>query len=213
MLTASNQLDGAANTCQRVPGKGMCLDFFIMNCAIAGLGGDCRGFDRDATFGNSRVQMYLNPITKDYELKFSCTRIVLLNQPLATVCDSAAVFVPARDVVFTPDGGTAFFVSLQFANNACKYINEALCPSISAQLHFVQDAAAPAGWRVTWIRDGFPSMGVYSRNASDTGFDTVVEDPQKVFTGVQSIRALAGEIRSAGSNVPPPDNPNNCSVS
>lgn len=48
-------------------------------------------------------------------------------------------------------------------------------------------------------------MGVYIRNTANTAWDTALEDAQKTRTGVGTLRALAGQIRSKGYNYPPPD--------
>ncbi|MEO5816899.1 MAG: hypothetical protein ABIT20_16640 [Gemmatimonadaceae bacterium] len=215
MEAAVLQLETADNSCERVAGKPVCIDFFIMNCTLLLVGeGDCRGFDPDAKFSNSRVQMYLNPETKIWEVIYNCTRFVVAGQPVVSMCDSAAVFDPTRDVHVTSTGTDAFLVEMQFLNNACASIPKPLCPPpINASVNFTRNAAAPGGWQVNFVRDGFPSMGIYSRNATDTGFDVVKEDPQKTRNGINAMRALAGQIRSEGSNVPPPDNPNECEVS
>ena len=213
METGVQELESVESSCKKVVGKPLCLDFFIMNCTLLLVGeGDCRGFDSDAEFSNSRVQLYLDPESLSFTAKYSCTRFAIPGQPSFPVCDSARVYDPDRDVQIERVGADSFMVSVEFLNNACARIRS-VCPAINASIYFARNAAAPGGWHVTFVRDGFPSMGVYSRNAADTGFDTVMEDPQKTRNGLNAMRALAAEIRSQGSNVPPPANPNECIVS
>jgi hypothetical protein len=45
------------------------------------------------------------------------------------------------------------------------------------------------------------------RNATDFGWDTVREDEQKTASGVNALRALAGEIWSKGYHYPLPCSP------
>lgn len=45
---STSTLESADATCKPTNGKKMCIDFFIMNCALAGFQGDCRDFDRNA---------------------------------------------------------------------------------------------------------------------------------------------------------------------
>jgi hypothetical protein len=77
-------------------------------------------------------------------------------------------------------------------------------PFIDGTVWFRANASAPGGFEIKFDRDGFPSMGVYTRNAADTDWLTAKEDPQKTKWGVNAIRALAGQIRSKGYNYPPP---------
>ena len=54
---STSSLESADATCKPTNGKKMCIDFFIMNCALAGFQGDCRDFDRNADYESSRVQL------------------------------------------------------------------------------------------------------------------------------------------------------------
>jgi len=125
--------------------------------------------------------------------------------------DSVRTFHPDSDVTIRGTGGASFAIDMKFTNNACAHFTS-VCPSINATVNFSPDASYPGGWHVTFDRDGYPSMGVYKRNAADTGFDTVKEDPQKVHNGVLGMLALAGAIRSSGANAPAPANPLGCYV-
>jgi hypothetical protein len=75
-LTASG-LETANASCEPTNGKQMCVDFFITNCAIGGFGGDCRDFDPNANHVSSRVQLYINPNTMIWELKYNCSSLVM----------------------------------------------------------------------------------------------------------------------------------------
>ena len=45
-------LETAEASCKEVAGKPMCFDFFIMNCALGPIQGDCRDFDKNADFSS-----------------------------------------------------------------------------------------------------------------------------------------------------------------
>jgi hypothetical protein len=199
-------LEAAAASCKPTNGKKMCVDFFIMNCWFVVGTGDCRGFDRNADYANSRVQVYIDPATSVWEVKYNCTTVLnpLNNPPFSTLCDSADVFDPTRDVNITPDANGWFELTMSFRNNACIWRDQPGCPAIDARVRYRANAAAPGGYEVQWVRDGFPSMGVYVRNAANTDWDVAAEDAQKTRRGITAIRALAGEIRTKGYNYPPP---------
>lgn len=208
-------LETADAACKPTNGKKLCVDFFIMNCHIWIIGlGDCRDFDKDAEYESSRVQLYLNPNTMAWEAKFNCSIAMLPTSPLFpyvtphSFCDSAQVFNPNEDVLTTqPDASGWRTVTMKFKSPACIRRNNGVCPAIDALISSRPNAAADGGYELTWDRDGFPSMGVYARNAADTGWNTVKEDAQKTRDGVTAIRALAGQIRSKGYNYPPPSSP------
>lgn len=207
-------LETATASCVPTNGKMICIDFFIMNCKLLVVqAGDCRGFDPDADYSSSRVQLYLNPVTQDIEVKYNCSKFVIPNPAqsggpdwvITAVCDSADVFNPATDLHKTPPDANGWqTVSMSFRNNACIRRLDFLCPAINAIIWLRQDASAPGGFQVAWDRDGFPSMGIYARNSSDTGWETVKEDAQITRDGVRALRALAGKVRSRGYNYPTP---------
>ncbi len=210
-LTASS-LETANASCKPTNGKQMCVDFFITNCAVGGFAGDCRDFDRNADYLSSRVQLYINPQTMIWEVKFNCSSMVISDQSqpngnriISTFCDSAQVFHPTEDVLTTPPDANGWrTVTMHFRNNACIRRLDFACPAIDAQIAFRPNAAADGGYELTYNRDGFPSMGVYTRNATDTGWEKVKEDRQKTQASITAIRALAGQIRSKGYNFPAP---------
>jgi hypothetical protein len=122
------------------------------------------------------------------------------------------VYNPATDTqAFPPDAEGFTRIEMKFRNNACKYVGNSNCPAIDATIWFKANPSAPGGYEIRWDRDGFPSMGVYVRNAADTDWLVAKEDPQKTKSGINAIRALAGRIRSKGYNYPPPGNqPEGC---
>ncbi len=207
----SSSLESVDASCKPTNGKKMCIDFFIMNCAIIIFEGDCRSFNSNAEYESSRVQFYINPNTMGWEVKYNCSSVVVPNPMtggnwvMHTFCDSAQVFNPSEDVKITqPDANGWRSAELIFRNNVCSRRMINLCLPITAKVTFRPNTAAPGGYELTFDRSGFPSMGVYTRNAADTGWDTVQEDAQKTRNGVSAIRALAGQIRSKGYNYPPP---------
>lgn len=208
-LTSSG-LETTNASCQIVNGKPFCLDFFIVKCAILYMQGDCRGFDPNADFESSRVQVYLNPYTMEPEVKYNCSSVVKPNPSgpnriLFTSCDSAGVFDPQRDLHATqPDADGWRSITMSFNNNACIRVFLFACPSIDATARFRLSASAPGGWQLEFDRDGFPSLGVYVRNTSNTGWDKVKESPQVTKSGITALRALAGQIRIKGYNYPAP---------
>lgn len=171
-------------------------------------------FDRNADYTNSRVQLYIDPVTRAWEVKYNCTTVLnpLNTPPFSTICDSAAVYNPATDTqTFPPDAEGFSRIEMKFRNNACKYVGNSNCPAIDATVRFKANPSAPGGYEIRWDRDGFPSMGVYVRNAADTDWLIAEEDPQKTKSGINAILALAGEIRAKGYNYPPPGNqPEGC---
>jgi hypothetical protein len=126
-----------------------------------------------------------------------------------TICDSAQVFDPTRDVHVFPDSAGWSKVKMSFLNNACLHRWNVLCPvkAIDATIWYRANPAADGGYELRWERDGFPSMGVYSRNTTNTGWDVVKEDAQKTSTAAGAIRDLAGWVQSKGWNYPPPPDP------
>lgn len=207
-------LETAEAACKPTNGKKLCVDFFIMNCHIWVLGiGDCRDFDRDADYESSRVQLYLNPNSNAWEVKMSCSVAML---PTSTVppyvtphsfCDSAAVF-SSSDVSYSPPDEEGWKTAVMaFRSPACIRRGNIACPTINAEIRFRPNVAFPGGFELFWDRDGFPSMGVYARNATDTGWEVVKEDAQKTRSGVNALRGLAGQIRSKGYNYPQTSSP------
>lgn len=204
-------LQTANASCKPTNGKKMCIDFFIMDCHIWILGvGDCRDFDKDAEYESSRVQLYLDPSSNSWEVKYNCSLAFIPtasypNYTTQSFCDSSAVFDPARDVTPGPPDAQGWRTwTMSFKSPACIRRGNVACPAINASITYRPNASAPGGYDLSWERDGFPAMGVYTRNAADTGWDVVKEDHDKVLGGVQAIRALAGEIRAKGYNYPPP---------
>lgn len=70
-------LETSTASCEPTNGKKMCIDFFIMNCAVAGMQGDCRDFNANADYASSRVQLYLDPNTMLWEVKYNCSSLAV----------------------------------------------------------------------------------------------------------------------------------------
>src|SRR5690606_35500161 len=54
--------------CDIVPGKPLCVDLFIANSRALVFGGDDRTFNPEAGIDNSRVHLYINPETLEFEV-------------------------------------------------------------------------------------------------------------------------------------------------
>jgi len=171
-------------SCQKTGDKRLCIDFFIMADRAAIFGGDNRNFNPDAGYRASRIQFYFNPATGSWEVKYNSSKEIGLNgDVLVTSEDSARLFRPDSDVVISHAdsiGPGSWIIKVTFYENFCPSRN--LCPTIDAKVFLRTNASAPGGYDVFWKRDGFPSMGVYSLNAAQTGFDTMAQDPEKVMT-------------------------------
>ncbi len=199
--------------CVNTTGKKLCIDFFIEGIFLNGFGlGDARGFDPNADYSQSRVQLYLDPDTEAWEVKWGCTKLIVPGVPVGSswqihaVCDSATVFNPAEHVQRTPPDPEGWrTVTVKFGNNACRWRWLPICPEpIDATIWFRPNPAAQGGYEVSFYRDSYPSMGVYSRNSSNTAWEVVKEDDQKIRGSINALRALAGEMRHGGNNYPPP---------
>jgi hypothetical protein len=220
----SSALENAEYACKRVSGKPLCIDFFISNCRLVnpphpmfpdgitfGSVGDCRDFNKDADWSQSRAQIYVNPTSLQFEIKYNST-IFIFGPHLKESNDSAKVCkdgscVQVRPIVGGPPG--SFQVSLSLLNSVCEWVN-IMCPSIDAAVEFYPDASKPGGYDVRFIRDSYPSFGAYMDGSN--GFTTMKEDREKARNLYEAFLRLFGALRSTAEYVPPPDNPNGCAV-
>lgn len=196
----SNALESFS--CEQVAGKSICVDLFIMNARSFVFGGDDRWFNEDAGISNSRVHIYIDPTTLQQEVKINSTRINLFGVYL-TRQDSARLFKPG-DIQITSTG-TGFEVHAKFFNNFCPV--RAGCPAINLTLYFTRDEQAPGGYHVSWSRDGFPSMGVYTQNSGNWAAmrdwaGNAAEDPERIRSSWLNWVALRDGFRQS-VNLPP----------
>jgi hypothetical protein len=198
-------------TCQLVDGsKTLCVDFFIRDSRAIVFEGDNRDFDPWAGWRSSRVQLYFNPDAQNFsvagqnwEVKFNESHLLFCGQWCTDVfkADSGRTFKPDSDVVINRMADS-IRVTVKFRNTFCP--SRDACPAIDASLTFWRDASAPAGWRLKWLRDGFPAMGVYKLDSQDPyTISKIAEDKEQVPPGY-SWAGLAGLIRSVS---PPPECP------
>jgi hypothetical protein len=179
-------------TCKPVgSGRDICIDFFIRQSRLMGIGyGDDRDFDPEAGWSQSRVQLYLNPNNLEWEVKYTSTKLGWNGNVYVDEDSSAASFNEYSDVVPSWEG-SEIKITTHFRNNFCP----SLCPAIDAEIRLIPDTGAPGGYRVEWKRDGFPAMGIYRRNSSNTAWQIMIEDPEITKKG-DEFRALMGFIRS-----------------
>jgi hypothetical protein len=170
----------ASATCVRITGYPICVDFFIMHSHAFVFLGDNRTFSDTANFSASRVQLYVNPTTRQWQVKWNGSIMIAPGGSayvtLLGLNDSATVFNPATDVVVDTNAQGHLHVVGHFANNFCVGFVMSLCPKIDAELEFVPDAGHVGGYNVLVNRPGFPSMGVYKRKQDDSGWDKLRED-------------------------------------
>jgi hypothetical protein len=188
--------------CERIPSKPICIDFFIMNERSAVFGGDNRDFDSTGSVGHSgsRVQVYFNPTTLEWEVKINSSRlyfggIVIEKQ------DSARLFRPGDVKIYRdPQHGIQYIrVELKFFNNFCP--TREFCPAIDATLWFQADSTKPGGYEIYWDRDGFPSMAVQHLRA-DGGWDLMVKDPEMIKSSYWNWLGLIDSFKRS-SRMPP----------
>src|SRR5690606_19643825 len=55
-----------------------------------------------------------------------------------------------------------------------------LCPTIDIELFFNENSSKPGGYDAYWVRDGFPSMGIYVRSDDNQSWHTLAEDPERI---------------------------------
>ncbi len=220
----SSQIENEEYTCKRVPGKPLCIDSFISNCRLVspphpmfpdgiqfGSVGDCRDFNPDADWSQSRAQIYVDPVSLQFEIKYNSTWFIF-GPHLREHDDSVKVCKDGSCVqVNRIDGGPpgSFRVELSLLNSVCAWV-DIICPSIDAEVRFYPDASKPGGYDVHFDRDSYPSFGVYMEGPS--GFTTMKEDRERARNLYEAFLRLFGAYRSTAENVPPPSNPNGCAV-
>lgn len=160
--------------CDIVPGKPLCVDLFIANSRALVFGGDDRTFNPEAGIDNSRVHLYINPETLEFEVAINRTIMYLAGHVLV---DSLSLFDPGQDIKVLPTPG-GFMVEATFLNNFCQW--RSLCPTIDIELFFNENSSKPGGYDAYWVRDGFPSMGIYVRSDDNQSWHTLAEDPERI---------------------------------
>lgn len=211
-----------SKVCEPRPGGlDLCLDWFIARCNVLGFPGDCRGFDPNAKFWQSRVQMYINPATLDFEVKWGHTKVTVpMGGCTVTPCsyhtysvdDSVDVYKPPVFTQIHADG--SFNLKFDWDNNLCIEhiagteikISEP-CPSINGNLNFWKDPTKPGGFRIEGVHDMSPSLGVYRHNGSS--FTPMLEKPELAQTGVQFMLGLLMEMYIS-TRLNPPIPPAGC---
>jgi hypothetical protein len=158
----------------------------------------------------SRVQVYIDPASGLWEVKWNSTRFIF-GPEMRVFNDSADVFDPATSIRVQPiaDSLGSFRVAASLQNNVCAHFF-VMCVPIDATIRFDPDPSKPGGYDVHFTRDAFPAMGTYMDGPS--GFTTMKEDPQRAWNLYEALMRLLGMFQSTAQNVPPPDNPNGCSV-
>jgi len=91
--------------------------------------------------------------------------------------DSLSLFDPGQDIKVLPTPG-GFMVEATFLNNFCQW--RSLCPTIDIELFFNENSSKPGGYDAYWVRDGFPSMGIYVRSDDNQSWHTLAEDPERI---------------------------------
>lgn len=181
-------------TCERIPDKPICVDFFIQADRSAFFGGDNRDFNPEAGYLQSRVQFFLNPNTRAWEVKINESRLYF-GGAVITWQDSARLFRPAEDVQISKGSDGTLTIALRFYNNFC--LSRESCPAIDAALRFVPNPTSPGGYDVYWKRDGFPSMGVYRLRPDGSGWDVMAEDSEKIRNTWLNWTALAFSFKQS----------------
>jgi hypothetical protein len=174
-----------------------------------GVAGDCRTFNADADWSQSRVQIYIDPASGLWEVEWNSTRFIF-GPEMRVYNDFADVFRPS-DVTVEPVEGSpgSFIVTARLQNNVCAHFF-VMCVPIDATVRFDPDPSKPGGYDVHFTRDAFPAIGTYMDGPS--GFTTMKEDPQRAWNLYEALLRLLGQFKSTAQNVPPPVNPNGCSV-
>jgi hypothetical protein len=189
--TASN---GGQAVCVPNSEKPVCIDFFIMADRAAVFLGDDRNFDPDAGFRASRVQLYLNPNTLAWEVKYNESTLVAFGIPVLSKTDSGPgrMFDPNQDVQVSRNPDDGFItITMAFRNNFC-ISRTTFCPVIDAKVGLEPSSNSPGGFEVFFRRDGFPSMGVYRRKADNSGWDTMAQDTEMMTGAYTNWLALVG---------------------
>src|SRR5690606_12773285 len=103
-------------------------------------GGDDRTFNPEAGIDNSRVHLYINPETLEFEVAINRTIMYLAGHVLV---DSLSLFDPGQDIKVLPTPG-GFMVEATFLNNFCQW--RSLCPTIDIELFFNENSSKPGGY-------------------------------------------------------------------
>lgn len=186
--------------CDRIPGKPICIDFFIMNRRSAVFAGDDRDFNPFAGINSSRVQLYINPSTLEAEARVNSTRIrVGMNVEIWPVYDSVGLFTQQENVPVSRASDGHIEVRAKFYNNYCTSPVE--CPAIDARIHLISDPSKPSGYDVAWVRNGFPSMGIYKLDPDGSTY-VLAEDRERIRDPWLNWLALIDGVRNS-NQVPP----------
>jgi hypothetical protein len=214
VLQAATQLEQPAYSCEVTGLKRLCVDYFIAQCSVGPVIGDCRGFDSSATYAQSKLQIYINPDDLTWEMKFNDTKIVVSGcgwgpgvcPPMIFSFGDSSHVVPGENVQVNARGDGSFDLVVNVKNAGCAWAGF-LCPAINHTIFFQRNPNAIGGFDVNWEGNTSPSIGVYAQNGST--FNTMKEIPQKSRQAWGFIMGLIDALNYQ-KNLPPPDNPNNC---
>jgi hypothetical protein len=160
MKSTADALEGLA--CENRPER-ICIDLFIMNARTLIFGGDDRQFDPNAGITSSRVHLYIDPESLTWHPMFNGSTILDFKGNVVHASGAGTHFRPEDIVIWGVP--TAFTVHAQFYNSYCP--TRLGCPAINISVTFTQDHTKPGGYAVDWSRDGFPSMGVYTKTEAN----------------------------------------------
>jgi hypothetical protein len=195
-ITQATSNADAELSCKKTDNLPVCIDFFIMEKRSAVYGGDDRDFNPDAGYRQSRVQLYVDPLTGLFTAKYNSSTKLNLDGVVVERRDSTALWDPGRDVVISRSiNGDTLRMQLRFYNNFCS--SRDACPTIDATIWLIRDASQPGGYGVYWRRDGMPAMGVYSYDTANNSFVKMAEDPEKIRSPWFNWVALVGKFKQS----------------
>lgn len=190
-------------TCQRqTSSRKTCVDFFIMSATTFVTGfGDGRTFDRNAPYGASRVQIYLDldNVHGEYHLTSSTAYIPL---PIPGSWTTPGFVYTAdpyphspRDMYIQAVAPGQVKLVVEAYNGFCSYSSRYLCPAINAEITFTKQADGRWTTGESSInRDNYPSLGIYQQEADGT-FSTIYEDAEGHWSALFGVRRMIDKLR------------------
>jgi hypothetical protein len=200
-----SESNGGQAVCVPNSEKPICIDFFIMADRAAVFQGDNRDFNPDAGFRASRVQLYLNPNTLLWEVKYNASTLVAMGIPVLSKQDSGPgrMFDPDSDVKVSRNPDDGFItITVSFRDSFCPSRNS-YCPVLDAKVGLNPDSSKPGGFEIYFKRDGFPSLGIYRRKADNSGWDVMAQD-REMMTGAYTN--WLGLVGNWNQHIRMPDN-------
>lgn len=208
MAAAITSIAGTSANLMCVPRadtKRTCVDFFISSATVFVTGfGDNRGFNANAPYGASRIQLYLDlDSLKGYYYLTASTAYVPLPSsgwPSGFFHTEAPYPHQSKDFTLTRLANGQVRLHVEAFNGFCSFATRETCPTIDADITFTREASGQWTTNTSSIdRDNYPSLGVYFQQP-DGSFEKKYEDAEGHWSALFGIQRMINKLRQKMEN-------------